>query len=206
ERQEAHIEGYAKLNHHNVIHIAHDADVSGAVSPFDREGLGPWLCEPLLDRWQVLAVAKLDRLTRSILDFETLWKFLEAHDKTLVSVAEDMDYSTPGGRLMARQFVMFAEQEREMIRGRVKDAYDRAHSHGQYTGMQFPFGYIPVKLVPTGWGYEIHPVYGPTLAEVVDRLLAGESLGSLCRCLDRHGIPTPRNAFPKSPTQIRPRQ
>jgi DNA invertase Pin-like site-specific DNA recombinase len=206
ERQERHIKDYAAFKRHNVIHIAHDVDVSGAISPFDREGLGPWLREPLLDRWSVLAVAKLDRLTRSILDFETLWKFLEAHDKTLVSFAEDMDFGTPTGRLMARQLVMFAEYEREMIRSRIKEAYDSLHQHGQYAGMQFPFGYVPVKLQSKGWGYDIHPVYGPTLKEVVDRLLAGESLGSLCRWLDGEGIPTPRNAVREYSNEMRQRE
>jgi site-specific DNA recombinase len=194
ERQEKHIRDYGTFKSHNVVHVAYDVDVSGAVSPFDREGLGQWLKEPLLDRWQILAVSKLDRLTRSILDFEELYKFLEAHDKTLVSVAEDLNFSTPAGRLMARQLVMFAEYEREMIRGRIKDAYDSLHARGQYAGMQFPFGYVPVKLDPKGWGFKVHPVYGPTLAAVVDRLLAGESLHSLCRWLDSEGIPTPRNA------------
>ena len=168
--------------------------MSGAVSPFDRAGLGPYLREPLLSTWTVLAVFRLDRLTRSIADFEAIWKFLEGNGKTLVSVAEQIDFGSTAGRLMARQLVIFAEYEREMIRARIKNAYDAARANGKYPGLQFPFGYVPVKLPGKGWGLEPHPIYGAIVDQAADRLLAGESLSAICRWLDAEGISTPRNA------------
>ena len=168
--------------------------MSGAVRPFDRAGLGPYLREPLLSTWQALVVFRLDRLTRSIADFEDVWKFLEANGKTLVSVAEQIDSGTTAGRLMARQLVIFAEYEREMIRARVKNAYDAARTNGKYPGLQFPFGYVPVKLAGKGFALEPHPIYGPIVEQAADRLIAGESLSAICRWLDAEGISTPRNA------------
>lgn len=179
---------------YKIAEITEDSDVSGSVSPFDRAGLGPYLRKPLLDTWQVLVVFRLDRLTRSIADFEALWKFLEANGKTLVSVAEQIDFGTMAGRLMARQLVIFAEYEREMVRARVKNAYDAHRASGHYTGMQFPFGYIPVKLDGKGWALDHHPVYADIVREIADRVIAGESLRSICRWLDAERIPTPRNA------------
>jgi site-specific DNA recombinase len=61
---------------------------------------------------------RLDRLTRSIADFEDIWNFLEGNGKTLASVAEQIDFGTTAGRLMARQLVIFAEYEREMMHAR----------------------------------------------------------------------------------------
>ena len=90
------------------------------MSPFDRAGFGPYLRKPLLSTWTVLVVFRLDRLTRSIADLEAIWKFLEANGKTLVSVAEQIDFGTTAGRLTARQLVIFAEYEREMTRARIK--------------------------------------------------------------------------------------
>ena len=185
--------------------------MSGAVSPFDRAGLGPYLREPLLSTWQVLVVFRLDRLTRSIADFETVWKFLEANGKTLVSVAEQIDFGTTAGRLMARQLVIFAEYEREMIKARVKNAYDAARGRGKYPGMMFPFGYIPVKLPEKGWGLDHHPVYADIVVEIVERVLGGESLGSeslssICRWLDEAGIPTSRNVVRQYGNAIREQQ
>jgi site-specific DNA recombinase len=81
-----------------------------------------------------------------------------------------------------------------MIRARIKNAYDAARANGKYPGLQFPFGYIPVKLPGKGWGLEPHPIYGPIVDQAADRLIAGESLSAICRWLDAEGIPTPRNA------------
>jgi site-specific DNA recombinase len=137
ERQSGGINGWADLrktttgDDYRVIHISEDSDVSGAVSPFERAGLGPYLTEPLLSTWQVLVVFRLDRLTRSIADFETVWKFLESNGKSLVSVAEQIDFGTTTGRLMARQLVIFAEYEREIIKARIKNAYDTARANGK---------------------------------------------------------------------------
>jgi site-specific DNA recombinase len=198
-RQTAGIQGWATFrsqttgDDYRVIEVTQDSDVSGAVNPFDRPALGPCLRRPLLDTWQMLVVYRLDRLTRSIADFEQLWKFLEANGKTLVSVSENIDFGTPSGRLMARQLVLFAEYEREMIRARIKSAYDALRANGQYPGMQFPFGYMPVKLEPKGWGLELHPIYAPIVVEICERIIGGESLGSICRWLQEQHVPTPRN-------------
>jgi len=200
ERQAAGIESWATFrsqttgDDYRVIKVTPDSDVSGVVSPFDREGLGPYLRRPLLDSWQVLVVYRLDRLTRSIADFEALWEFLEANGKVLVSVAENIDFGTPSGRLMARQLVLFAEYEREMMRARVKAAYDALQAKGQYAGMMFPFGYIPAKLPGKGWGLVPHPRYGPIVAEICDKLISGETLTAICQWLEAEGVPTPRNA------------
>jgi DNA invertase Pin-like site-specific DNA recombinase len=104
EHQTSGIHGWAKLrttttgDDYQVVHVSEDSDVSGAVNPFDRAGLGPYLREPLLSTWQVLVVFRLDRLTRSIADFETIWKFLAANGKTLVNVAEQIDFGTTAGK------------------------------------------------------------------------------------------------------------
>jgi site-specific DNA recombinase len=87
ERQMTKIETYARLGGHELIPISeseYDLHVSGAVSPWDRPGLGPWLRVDRLNMWDGLIVAKLDRLTRSLIDFVTLVSWLEARGKTLV--------------------------------------------------------------------------------------------------------------------------
>lgn len=178
---------------HQIIKITEDS-VSGAVSPFARAGLGPYLRRPLLDTWKVLAVHSLDRLTRSIDDFEALRALLETEHKILVSITEDIDFSTPGGLLEARRRVKLAQAELELIRSRAKAAYDAIVANGQYPGKQFPFGYIPARREPTGWILILHPLYADVVREIADRLIVGESLGAICRWLNRTGIPTPRNA------------
>ena len=59
-----------------------------------------------------------------------------------------------------------------------------------------PFGYRPVKLA-RGWGYEPDPEYAPIVAEMCERYVHYESLGSIARWLNESGVPTPWNATRK---------
>ena len=68
ERQTEAIEHTVQARGDTLIHITSDPDVSGAVSPFSRAGLGPWL-NGRSDEWDCLVIHKLDsradRLARS---------------------------------------------------------------------------------------------------------------------------------------------
>jgi site-specific DNA recombinase len=147
ERWAAERTDYTGKRHH-IVKITEDPDTSGAMSPFNRPGLGPYLRRPLLDTWKLLVVPSLDRLTRSLDDFLDIWTLLETEGKGLVSLGEQMDFGTDHGMLMARQIVMFAEYERKMIRKCIKLAHDALVVNGQYPGNSFPFGYIPIHKDP----------------------------------------------------------
>ena len=196
ERQLDRIATYARLGNHRLVPTAeadYDLDVSGAVSPFDRPGLGPWLADDRLHEWDGIIVAKLDRLTRSLSDFVTLTSWLEARGKALICLDPALDLTTPSGRAFAQILVTFAEYERETIAARVRDAWHKLRADGQYAGGQVPFGYRPVK-VARGWGYEPDPKYAPIVAELCERYAGRESMGSLTRWLNETGVPTPWNS------------
>ena len=195
ERQLEKIHYYARFGDHELVPITeadYDLDVSGSVSPFERPGLAPWLQDNRLSSWDAICVAKLDRLTRSLIDFVSLTAWLEANGKTLVCLDPQLDLTTPSGRAFAQVLVTFAEYERETIAARVRDAWHKLRAGGQYTGGQVPFGYRPVKL-DKGWGYEPDPGYGPVVAEMYDRYVRYESLGSIARWLNETGVLTPWN-------------
>jgi site-specific DNA recombinase len=199
ERQLQKIQNYARLGDHELVPISeaeYDLDVSGAVSPWERPGLGPWLTDDRLSVWDGLCVAKLDRLTRSLIDFVTLMSWLEARGKTLVCLDPQLDLTTPSGRAFAQTLVSFAEYERETIAARVRDAWHKLRTDGQYAGGQVPFGYRPVKLA-RGWGYEPDPEYAPVVGEMCERYVHYASLASIARWLNESGVPTPWNATRK---------
>lgn len=199
ERQIEKIKTYAHLDDHELVPITetdYDLDVSGSVDPFERPGLGPWLQDDRLGMWDAICVAKLDRLTRSLFHFVTLVSWLEVRGKTLVCLDPVLDLSTPAGRAFASVAISFAQFERETIAARVRDAYQKLQATGKYAGGQVPFGYRPVKLAK-GWGYEPDPEYGRIVAEIFDRYVRYESLGSITRWLNETGIPTPWNATRK---------
>ncbi|MFE7901443.1 recombinase family protein [Streptomyces sp. NPDC057424] len=69
---------------------AEDLDVSGAMHPFKRPGLGPWFNERA-DEWDVLGVWKLDRLSRKAGHFAEVFEWCQKHGKSIVSVLVDPD-------------------------------------------------------------------------------------------------------------------
>lgn len=197
ERQMDKITQYASMGDHVLVPVTeadYDLDVSGAVSPFDRPGLGPWLREDRLGMWDALCVAKLDRISRSLFDFTALLAFLEAHGKSLIILDPMMDLTRPEGRVMANMLMTFAEYERQIIGQRVQDAYRKNVVSGKYPGGMVPFGYTVVK-VQGGWRYDVDPVYGPVVAEMAERYLKFESLGSIARWLQDSGVPSPKNVI-----------
>src|SRR5579875_575532 len=86
ERQREQIEHAVKSrNDAELVHIVEDLDISGSVSAWDRD-VAPWLTEQAkINQWDTLIVAKLDRLSRSLLDFQKLLVWLREHKKSLIS-------------------------------------------------------------------------------------------------------------------------
>jgi DNA invertase Pin-like site-specific DNA recombinase len=71
---------------------------------------------------ETLAVAKLDRLTRSLLDFASIVREAQERRWSLVVLDQGFELDTPSGRAMAGMLAVFAEYERELIGQRVRDA------------------------------------------------------------------------------------
>lgn len=196
ERQFEAIKKFADYKGHELVRIDpekdYDLDVSGAVSPFDRPGLGRWMKPDRMDQWDAVCAAKLDRISRSLFDFTAYVHWLEAHGKSLIILDPELDLTTKEGRVMANILMTFAEYEREVIGARVKDAYDKLIRDGKYTGGMVIFGYRPVKQ-DKGWGVEIDPEYGPMVREMAERFLRYESLGEIARWLNSSKIPCPKD-------------
>jgi DNA invertase Pin-like site-specific DNA recombinase len=185
ERQGDSIDAWARSHSHSVVYMTDDTDVSGAVSPFDRDDLGPWLRGPKLAQWDVLAVAKLDRISRSLIDFANLLTWCQDNGKSLVSVAESLDFSTPTGQFIGKILILFAEWERETMRARRADASRKiAANAGWHGGHSTEWGYSPVQR-DGRWVLESDPEQVPLIREVVDGILAGESAASVA---DRLGL------------------
>lgn len=91
-------------------------------------------------------VYRLDRFSRSILDFAEMWAVLEKHHVEFVSVNEHFDTSTPIGKAMVFIIMIFAQMERETIAERVTDNfYDRVKT-GRWPGGPAPWGCSLGKL------------------------------------------------------------
>src|SRR6266852_5913518 len=86
-------------------------------------------------------VYKIDRLSRSLLDFARLADLFEEHGVSIVSVTQQMDTATSMGRLTLNMLLSFAQFEREMIADRTRDKMSAARRRGKWTGGMPPLGY-----------------------------------------------------------------
>ena len=86
-------------------------------------------------------VYKLDRISRSILDFSNMMNIFQQHGVTFISYTEKFDTSTPMGMAMLNICIVFAQLERETIQLRVSDAYYSRSEKGFYMGGRVPYGF-----------------------------------------------------------------
>lgn len=95
-------------------------------------------------------VYKLDRISRSILDFSNMMEMFQKYNVEFVSSTEKFDTSTPMGRAMLNICIVFAQLERETIQKRVSDAYYSRSQRGFRMGGKPPYGYRLEPVVIQG--------------------------------------------------------
>ena len=91
-------------------------------------------------------VYKLDRISRSIIDFAKMMELFQKYNVEFVSATEKFDTSTPMGRAMLNICIVFAQLERETIQKRVQDAFHSRIKKGYFMAGQAPYGFT---LEPT---------------------------------------------------------
>lgn len=95
-------------------------------------------------------VYRLDRISRSVLDFCNMWEVFVRHGVRFVSCCERFDTSTAMGEAMLKTAVVFAELERRTIQQRVADNYYERAAQGFYLGGRPPFGYQKGAIILHG--------------------------------------------------------
>ena len=116
-----------------LVEVYEDAGASGKALT-GRPGLVDAL-EAIEDgRANGLVVAKLDRLSRSLLDFAALMARSRAQDWTLCCLDVGVDTSTPSGEMVANVLAVFAQFERRLIGQRTRDALATRRAAGVRLG------------------------------------------------------------------------
>lgn len=120
--QEAKVRGYAALHDLELVAVEVDAGVSAKT--IERPGLARALSMIDTGRADGLLIAKLDRLSRSVADWDRLIAgyFGEKAGRKLWSVADSIDTGTAAGRLVLNVLMSVAQWEREAIAERTRDA------------------------------------------------------------------------------------
>jgi site-specific DNA recombinase len=116
-----------------------DGGVSGGT--LDRPGLKRLLADIEAGKIDVVVVYKIDRLSRSLMDFAKLVEVFDRHSVTFVSVTQSFNTTTSMGRLTLNILLSFAQFEREVIGERIRDKFAASRKKGMWMGGWAPLGY-----------------------------------------------------------------
>ena len=97
-----------------------------------------------------VVVYKVDRLSRSLLDFTRMLSVFEKHNVSFVAVTQQFNTSTSLGRLTLNILLSFAQFERELIGERTRDKMSAARRKGKWVGGCPVLGY-DVDPAADGW-------------------------------------------------------
>ena len=89
----------------------------------------------------VVVVYKIDRLSRSLMDFSKLVEVFDRNGVTFVSVTQSFNTTTSMGRLTLNILLSFAQFEREVIGERIRDKVAASRKRGIWMGGYVPLGY-----------------------------------------------------------------
>ncbi len=107
----------------------------------ERPGLQALLEDVEAGLVDVIVVYKIDRLSRSLMDFAKLVEALDRNNVTFVSVTQAFNTTTSMGRLTLNILLSFAQFEREVIGERIRDKFAASRKRGMWMGGFVPMGY-----------------------------------------------------------------
>jgi DNA invertase Pin-like site-specific DNA recombinase len=107
----------------------------------DRPALSQLLGDVEAGKVDVIAVYKVDRLTRSLADFAKIVEKLDARGASFVSVTQAFNTTSSMGRLTLNVLLSFAQFEREVTSERIRDKVAASKNKGMWMGGAVPHGY-----------------------------------------------------------------
>ena len=162
-----------------------DGGISGGT--LGRPALQRLLADIETGRIDVVVVYKIDRLSRSLMDFAKLVDVFDRHSVTFVSVTQSFNTTTSMGRLTLNILLSFAQFEREVSGERIRDKIAASRKKGMWMGGNPPLGYDVKERKLVVNAEEAAAVRG-----IFERFLDVGSTTVLARALAAEGVTTKR--------------
>src|SRR2546421_9296554 len=138
-----------------------DGGFSGA--SLERPALKQLLADIHARKVDCVVVYKVDRLSRSLLDFARLLSLFEKRGVSFVSVTQEFHTGTSMGRLTLHILLSFAQFEREIIGERTRDKISAARRKGKWVGGTPVLGY---DIDPQGGRLVVNPAETERVNEI----------------------------------------
>ena len=188
--QERAVRAFAESQSYALVDVIADPGVSGAVRPADRPGFGRILSMAEARAFDILLVAKIDRLSRDLRHaLTTVSDLAELHGVAFRSVTEAViDTSNPMGRMFFTFFAGMAEQERYVIRDRTAGGRTTKARKGGFAGGQAPYGYER----DLEGGLRIVPTQARIVRRIFEARKRKTTLKAIAAALNAEDIPAPK--------------
>ena len=177
---------YAKLmlNTDDFV-IFEDAGYSGKNT--DRPKYQEMMSQMRTGTFTHLLVWKIDRISRNLLDFATMYSELKDLGVTFVSKSEQFDTSTAMGEAMLKIILVFAELERNITSERVTATMISRASNGLWNGGRVPYGY---DYNPDSMEFSFSASESPIVTIIHDKYEEIRSLVRLARWMNEQNYHT----------------
>ena len=158
-----------------------DAAISGGT--MERPALKQMLDDMARGLVNTVVVYKVDRLSRSILDFHNMMQYFNKYNANFVSITQSFDTSTSMGKLTLNMLLSFAQFEREVSSERVRDKIRASKAKGIWMGGMPRLGYdvINKKLIP-------NEAEATTVRTLFEKYLELQSVNALTEYAAAHNI------------------
>jgi site-specific DNA recombinase len=150
----------------------------------ERPGVRKLLADIEAGEIDCVVVYKVDRLSRSLIDFAKMMGLFEKHGVCFVSVTQQFNTNTPLGRLTLNILLSFAQFEREIISDRTRDKQVAARRRGKWTGGHILLGY---DLEPGGGKLVVNPEEAERVREMFRLYTEGTSVQEIVQRFDKLG-------------------
>ena len=139
EAGEAYIRSQASEGWRLIKTAYDDGGLSGG--NMERPALQRLLADIRARQVDVVVVYKVDRLTRSLMDFAKIVEEFDRHGVSFVAVTQQFNTTTSMGRLTLNVLLSFAQFEREVTTERIRDKIAASKRKGMWMGGNLPIGY-----------------------------------------------------------------
>jgi site-specific DNA recombinase len=161
-----------------------DGGISGGT--LDRPGLQRLLADIAAGKVDTVVVYKVDRLTRSLLDFARLVEVFDKAGVSFVSITQSFNTTTSMGRLTLNMLLSFAQFEREVTAERIRDKIAASKARGMWMG-----GTPPLGFAPDGRTLKSVEDHAELIQCIFNRYLVLGNVRLLAAAFEREGIKVP---------------
>ncbi len=178
-------EAYIKSQQHEgwVLIEKHYDDGGFSGGTLERSGVKELFKDIESGEVDTVVVYKVDRLTRSLMDFAKIVELFDKQETSFVSITQQFNTTTSMGRLTLNILLSFAQFEREVTGERIRDKFAASKKKGMWMGGRVPFGYeiAEKKLV-------IEKNFASVIKIIYDKYLELKSVHKLKTYLDESNI------------------